>query len=151
MSKRADSLSPAPDGRFASTGEAIRSRIPVDANGNFPVNRTLTGVLVLGVAFFNQVIFWPLAVQLAGRGNEITSARFVSASVWLGAVLWLVLAVLQWRVTRGGGGMDKAVLVLTGLLCAGGVWAVSPGCGVASVGLLTAWGVRGVFGPKKRA
>lgn len=137
--------------KFASAGAAIRSRIPVDRDGNFPINRMLIGVLTFGVALFNQGLFWLLAVLLAGRGSELTAARFVIASVALGAVLWVILAVLQWRVTRGGGGADKGVLVLTAALCAGGVWAVSPACGLASTGLLTVWSARGLLGKQAGA
>jgi len=132
--------------RFVSTGAAIRSRIPVSADGNFPINKTLIGVLALGLAIFNQALFWLLAVLLAGRGNTVTAARFVIASVALGAVLWALLAVLQWRATDGGNAADKGVLVLTAALCAGSVWLVSPVCGLAAVAVLTAWSVRGLFG-----
>jgi len=34
---------------FSCSGCAIASRIPVDAQGNFPINRTLVAVLGFGV------------------------------------------------------------------------------------------------------
>jgi hypothetical protein len=135
MSERPDS--------FLSIGQAVRSRIPVDAQGNFPINRTLIAVLAFGVAVFNQGLFWLLAVLMAGRGQTVGAGRFVLASLGLGAVLWLVLVAVQARVTGGGSRRDWLVVCLTAVLLSFGWVATSPGCVVAAVGGLTLWSARG--------
>ncbi len=129
---------------FSCTGCAIASRIPVSADGNFPINRTLIGVLALGLVFFNQALFWLLAVLLKGQGKTVVSERFLIGSLAVGGALWLVLAIAQWRATGGGRATDWLVIGVTGALGAAGVVAVSPGCMLAAVTLLAAWGVRGL-------
>ena len=134
-----------PDVRFSSIGSAIASRIPVDAQGNFPINRTLIAVLVFALALFHQALFWLLAVLVQGRGRPIPAGRFLLGSLGLGALLWLMLIILQMRVTRGGSRNDWLVAGLTGGLLATGVVTTSPGCVLAASGLLTAWGARGLL------
>ena len=131
-----------PTPRFSCIGSAIARRIPVDAQGNFPINRTLIAVLAFGLALFNQALFWLLAVLIRGQGRPIPADRFLFASVGLGAALWLILVFLQTRVTGGGRRNDWLVLLLTGGLLGVGVGTVSPGCALMAVGLLTAWGAR---------
>lgn len=129
---------------FKSTGAAIRSRIPVDAQGNFPINRTLIAVLAFGLALFNQALFWLLAVLIEGQGRPVPAGRFLLASVILGALLWLILAVAQVRFTGPGKPMDWMVLASTGALLGAGMVMMSPGCALAATGLLTAWSARGL-------
>jgi len=129
---------------FSCTACAVASRIPVNADGNFTINRMLITVLAFGLAIFNQALFWLLAVLLVGRDKPVVAERFVVGSLALGGVLWLILVIAQWRATGGGRLADWAVVVLTGLVGAAGVVAHSPGCMLAAVGLLTIWGVRGV-------
>ena len=131
-----------PRPRFSCTGSAIASRIPVDAQGNFPINRTLIAVLLFGLALFNQALFWLLAVLIQGQGRPVSAGRFLLASIGLGAALWLVLVVLQTRVTAGGRRNDWLMVALTGGLLGAGLVAVSPGCALAAVSLLTVWGAR---------
>ncbi|HEY8932831.1 MAG TPA: hypothetical protein VIM44_05925 [Rariglobus sp.] len=128
--------------RHSCIGRAIASRIPVDAQGNFPINRTLIAVLAFGLALFNQALFWLLAVLIRGQGRPVPADRFLFASVWLGAALWLILVVLQTRVTGGGRRNDWLVMLLTGGLLGAGVTTISPGCALMAVGLLTAWNLR---------
>lgn len=129
---------------FSCTGCFIRSRIPVDSSGNFPINRTLIALLAGGLAFFNQALFWLLAILLSGQGREAVAGRFVVASLALGCALWQLLAILQWRTTGGGRWTDKLAVMFTGLICAAGVIIASPGCVVGAVFLLAAWGIRGL-------
>jgi len=118
------------------------SRIPVDAQGNFPINRTLIAVLGFGLALFNQALFWLLAVLIQGQGRPVPAGRFLFASIGLGAVLWLLLVVLQARATGGGRRNDWLVAGLTGALLVTGGVAASPGCALAGVILLTGWNIR---------
>lgn len=129
-----------PRGQFSSIGAAIASRIPVDAQGNFPVNRTLVAVLAFGLAFFNEALFW----LLAHVGREAVAGRFLLGSIGLGVVLWLTLVVVQVRVTGGANRAGWLVTVLTGGLVVTGVLMTTPACVLAGVGLLTAWSARGI-------
>lgn len=135
-----------PNPRFSCIGSAVMSRIPVDAQGNFPINRTLIAVLGFGLALFNQALFWLLAVLIQGQGRPVPAGRFLLASIGLGAALWVLLALLQARVTGGSRRNDWLVAGLTGALLVEGVGATSPGCALAAVGLLTAWNVRDLRG-----
>lgn len=129
---------------FSCTACAIADRIPVDAEGNYPITRALVAVLVAAVVFFNQALFWFLTFSLTRQNRMIAAERFVFTSLALGGALWLVSAIAQWRATGGGRWTDRLVVVLTGLLSAAGVIVGSPGCLVGSVLLLTAWGLRGL-------
>lgn len=133
---------------FSCTACAIAARIPVDAEGNYPITRTLVAVLVAAVLFFNQVLFWLLTLSLFRQNRMIAAERFVFVSLALGGALWLVLVVAQWRATGGGNWTDRLVIALTGLLGAAGVFIGSPGSMVAAVGLLAVWGLRGLFRKK---
>jgi hypothetical protein len=130
-----------PGKRFTGIGSAVASGIPVDAQGNFPVNRVLIAVLVFGFALFNQALCWLLAVLLHGRDQTVVADRFQWASLGLGGALWLLLVVVHVRVT-GGGRKDLPVIMLTGVLTAAGWVAVSPGCVLGAVLMLTAWSAR---------
>ena len=129
---------------FSCTGCAIASRIPVDAQGNFPINRTLIAVLAGALIIFNQGLFWLLAVLLAGQGREVVAGRFLNPSLAVGGAMWLLLVIAQWRSTGGGRWTDWLVVQLTAVLLAFGVVTHSPGCVLASVVVLVAWAARGL-------
>ncbi len=130
--------------RFSSIGAAVRSRIPVDAQGNFPINRTLIAVLAFALALFNQALFWLLAVLIQGQGRPVPAGRFLVASLGVGAALWIILVLLQVRFIGGGRRTDWLVTGLTGGLLAAGIAGTSPGCALAATGLFTAWASRGL-------
>lgn len=134
-----ESISPA-----ESLGEAVARRISVDKQGNFPITGTLIAVLGYGLGVFNQALFWLLALILGGQGRAVPSGRFMQASLALGALLWLVLVVMQVRVTAGGRRVDLLAIMLTGCLVAAGQVTMSPGCVLAGVGLLVIWNLRGL-------
>ncbi|MDF3058332.1 MAG: hypothetical protein K0R17_2547 [Rariglobus sp.] len=133
--------------QYSCTGSFLASRIPVDENGNFPINRTLIAVLAGGLLFFNQGLFWLLAELLAGQGRDVVANRFLVASLAVGAGLWLVLTLVQAKATGGGRMSDWLVVALTGGLGAAGLLAKSPACLVAAVLLLMVWGLRGLKRP----
>ncbi|MFA6960177.1 MAG: hypothetical protein WC205_05445 [Opitutaceae bacterium] len=134
---------------YSCTGCAVAGSVPVDAQGNFPVNGPLIAVLVGGVAFFNQVIIWPLSVMLLRQGKDSTAGHLVTASLAIGLVLWLALVVVQWRVTGGGRRADWLVVVFTALLAVCGLILHSPGCMVEGTALLMVWGARGLLYKKR--
>jgi hypothetical protein len=129
--------------RFPSIGAAVRDRIQVDAQGNFPITRTLIAVLAFAVVLFNQGLFWLLAVLLHGQGRPIAAGRFLVASLGVGVALWAILVVLHFRFTGGARRNDNLVMILTGGLLIAGVTAASPGCALAATVAFTAWAARG--------
>lgn len=129
---------------FSCIGCALASRVPVDEQGNFPINRTLIAVLLGGLVIFNQGLFWLLAWLLAGQGRQVVSDRFVVASLAVGGAMWFLLVVTQWRATGGGRWTDWLVVQLTAVLLAFGVVMQSPGCVLAAVITVVAWGARGL-------
>ena len=107
---------------------------------------TLLSVLGGGFVFFNQALFWMLAVVLERRADPasvIYGGRLAMASLTLGAAVWLSVMFFQWKagVLRAP---DKAVLGLTGVALG---WAFSHGMpGAALLGnlVLAAWALRGL-------
>jgi hypothetical protein len=98
---------------YCCAGCALVARIPVDADGNFPVNTALIGALATGFVLFNQALFWGLSLLLAGEGRPDTARVFAWLSVAAGAVGWGMLLVQQVR-SRGVRATELLVGALTG-------------------------------------
>jgi hypothetical protein len=101
---------------FCCSGCALASRIPVNDTG-LPASGPLVTALALGLGFFNQVLFWTLALTLVREGRAATAAGFARLSLGLGLVVWLASALLAWR-SGARSWRDAAVLVATGALLA---------------------------------
>ena len=135
---------------YCCSGCALAARVPVDAQGQFPVNVTLVTALGVGFVFFNQVLFWLLAVLLA-RSPEggVNAARFTWASLGVGGAVWLALAVFQ--VTAGARRVaDWAMLVATAGLLACGLWGAQPAVAAGGNAVLAAWALRGLLRRRTR-
>jgi hypothetical protein len=131
---------------YCCSGCALASRVPVDAQGQFPVNAALVSALGGGFVFFNQALFWMLAVLLERRadaGSVIYAGRFAIASLMLGVAVWLAVMFFQWNA----GALrapDKAMLGVSGTALG---WAFSHGRPeLALLGnlILAAWALRGL-------
>lgn len=131
---------------YCCSGCALAARVPVDANGQFPVNGALVTALSTGFVFFNQALFWLLAILLArqaGADATLNAGRFTLASLGIAVVVWLALAVFQLRAgaRRLVDGLFLAItLAGVGVALAGG----RPGIAVLANGLLAAWALRGL-------
>ncbi len=129
---------------YCCSGCALAARVPVDAQGQFPINAALGTALTLAFVGFNQVLFWLLSVLLA-RDSEawVNATRFGRASLGTGAAFWLVVAVTQWRLGARSGS-DAVVLLLSG---SGMVVALATGApahaAVANL-VLAGWSLRGL-------
>lgn len=131
---------------YCCSGCALAARVPVDANGQFPVNTALIAALTTGFVFFNQILFWLLAILLERRADATAftnAGRFAFASLVVGIVVWAALAVFQ---ARAGA---RHVLDLFALaLALGGIGAAlakaDPAIAAAANGLLAAWALRGL-------
>ena len=82
---------------FCCTGCAMLSRVPVDEKGQFPVNAHLVAALVAGFLFFNELLFWLVAVLLVRESRMALAVRLFWLSGGAAVAVWCALAVLQWK------------------------------------------------------
>ena len=140
-----------PDDTFCCAGCALRARIPIDADGQFPVNGQLTSVLVTGFLYFNELLFWALGTLGAEKLGAELSQRMSWVAAGAALAVWLAVGIIQ-RREKCGGPRDA---VVSGLVL--GVHLVSlffsdrPGLcmAVANAGLLV-WSTRGLLSKKSR-
>ena len=140
---------------YCCSGCALAARVPVDAQGQFPVNAALVSALGVGFVFFNQALFWMLALLLARQSDEASATnagRLILASLGAGAVVWLALMFFQ---ARAGAlrAVDRVWLAASGV---GLGWAAANGRAEIALlcnTLLAAWALRGLarkkVSPKK--
>jgi hypothetical protein len=96
---------------FCCTGCAITSRLPIDEKGQFPVNAHLVSALVAGFLFFNELLFWLVAVLLVRESRMMLAERFFWLAGGAALAVWIALAVLQWR-EKAARVADFAVMAL---------------------------------------
>ena len=65
---------------------ALAAQIPTN-DGNLPVSRQLVIALVLGLAYFNQFLFWSLAFGLHYQERVLLAGRFDAVSIAIGIVV----------------------------------------------------------------
>lgn len=129
---------------YCCSGCALAARVPVDAQGQFPVNAALLGALGLGFAFFNQALFWLLAVLVARDPEGAANAtRLGWASFGVGWGAWMGLAWSQFQA-----GARRPADVIVGALTLG-LWAwaalrASLPLAVLANALFAAWALRGL-------
>ncbi len=129
---------------YCCSGCALAARVPVDAQGQFPVNAALVTALGLGFVFFNQGLFWLLAVLVARRPDGLANAgRLEAVSFAVGAVVWVALVVCQARVGARRP-VDWAVVAVSAAVIAWAWGGSTPGLAVAANALLVLWALRGV-------
>ena len=131
---------------YCNLGCALRARVRVDADGNFPVNQHLVAALVTGFLFFNQALTAGAALMLVARGRTENSHQLAWVSFAFGVFVWLATLVLQQRekVARGKdyafGGATLAILLAA-------IWRNEPrvGLALAATGVLLIWNLRGLI------
>ena len=129
---------------FCCSGCALAARVPVDAQGQFPVNAALLTALGAGFVFFNQLLFWLLAVLLArDEAGAVNAARFAAASLGVGVLVWASLGMIQLR-EGARRGVDKAVWGLSGLMLGWSVAEALPALAALANALFIAWALRGL-------
>ena len=141
---------------YCCSGCALAARISVDGQGA-PLNTALVSALGAGFVFFNQSLFWMLAVLLsrrAGAEDALHSGRIALASLILGVIVWLALMLIQWKA----GAMratDRGVLGAGGFVLGWAFFCARPEFALLANLLLAVWTLRGlarkkVSGKKKR-
>ena len=131
---------------FCCTGCAMLSRVPIDEKGQFPVNAHLVSALVAGFLFFNELLFWLVAVLLVREGRMALAVRFFWLSGGAAFAVWSSLVFLHLK-ERAGRAMDLVFMTL-GLVVFGLASRRLPPLplelAVANV-VLIAWSFRGLF------
>lgn len=124
----------------------MAARVSVSASGQVPVNPALVSALGLGFVFFNQVLFWLLAILLARQTDvnaSLNAGRFLLASLALASAVWLALAIFQRRA--GVRRRVDGVVFAAAFFGIGAAWASGrPEFAVFANGLLAAWALRGL-------
>ena len=132
---------------FCCSGCALASRVPVDEDGKFPVNPPLVAAMAVGFLFFNQLLFWLLETLLVREGRQAVAGRFEEASLALGGIAWIALAVVQWRLGARRW-VDALAVALTAGLMAGAFSGGSLACASSATAALVVWSTRGVLKKK---
>jgi hypothetical protein len=136
---------------FCCSGCALASRLPArGAGGEFPITPALVVALGTAFAFFNEVLFWGLALALVREQRAAQALVLAGVSAGLGVLVWGCLAggmgraaVRRWT--------DALVAGATLTLIAGAlVPELSAGCVLAANVILGLWLARG-WGKQKFA
>jgi hypothetical protein len=136
---------------FCCTGCAMLARVPVDADGQFPVNAHLVSALVVGFLYFNQLLFWLLGLlsdRDAAHAAVATRLHWMAAAaalaVWAG-VFWLQ------RRERSGRAADGIVVILVLGVHALAFRTLPPSaaCMAGANAALLLWSARGVLRAKR--
>lgn len=103
----------------------------------------LVVALVVGFAFFNQVLFWTVAVLLAREGRADTARIFAGVSTGLAVLVWVALAAGMWRAPVRH--WTDAAVALAGLLVMATGWSREwpAGRAVGADAALVLWLARG--------
>ncbi len=134
---------------YCCSGCALASRLPAAGrDGQFPVTVDLAMALGVGFAFFNELLFWLLAVALLHESRPGPASAFAWISIGLGGAVWAGLAagICRAPVRRwSDAGMALVTLAAAALAL---VPPLSPGGLAAANGALGLWLARG-WGKKK--
>lgn len=127
-------------------GCALRARVPVDAQGNFPVNGSLSVALVIGFLFFNQLLAWGMGVLSARQGKISAVSKWFWAEEVLAVAVWLttLVVLVRWKVFRR---REFVVAVITGgsMVFAATQNQPVPAWFVVANAIWLTWGFRGIF------
>lgn len=132
---------------YCCSGCAVAARIPAQG-GDWPLTAELGLACAAGFLFFNQVLLEVLAGLMRGDGREVTADRIHLAGLGLGVVVWLLLAIFQWR-SGARRAIDGVVLAVTGLTLGAALFTSSAWCAAGAVAGLMLWAARGL-GRKRR-
>jgi len=134
---------------YCCSGCALAARVPVDAQGQFPVNATLVAALGVGFVFFNQILFWLLASLLAREPERAgNAALFAGASLGVGMLTCGLLLYLQGKAGARSWTDLGATIVAAAMLAAAAA-RFSPGLAAATNAALALWALRGLRRQKR--
>jgi hypothetical protein len=133
------------EGEFCNLGCAVRARVPVDAQGNFPVNRHLVAALIVGFLFLNQAMLAGVSVMLAERGRAEVSLKTAWVSFGVGLLVWAA-TLIALRREKVGRGKDFVFAGATLAILLAAIWKTEPRVGLALAAdvVLLIWNFRGL-------
>ena len=129
---------------YCCSGCALASRLPPPgAGGEFPVTPALLVALGAGFAWFNEVLFWTLAMALAHDQRAAQAVLFARVSTGLGALVWVTLiAAMARAASRHWTDALAGAVTLAGLV--GAFWSGRPAGWIVAVNIaLLLWLSRG--------
>ena len=137
---------------YCCSGCALAERVRMGAKGASAPTPALAAALGVGFAFFNQVLFWLLAVLLERRAVAVeggvlagsgSGRLLVFASLALGLAVWLALAFFQ---ARAGARrvLDGLVLAATLAVLALAVFTRRSELALVANAVLGVWALRGL-------
>lgn len=129
------------------------ARVPVDPQGQFPVNGHLISALVTGFFYFNQLLFWLLGLLIARDEAQVSLAtRFGWLAAGTAFVVWTAVLVVQLREKSARtGDFIVAGIVLAVHGAAFRVLPPSAACMAGANALLLLWSMRGLLRRKRPA
>ena len=129
---------------YCCSGCALASRLPpVGEGGQFPVTPALIAALGVGFAFFNEVLFWTLALLLIRDNRVETAMLFVRVSAGLGVLVWAAAVAGMWRAPVRRWTDAVVALATLGIIAAAVQPPLSAGCVAAANAALGLWLGRG--------
>jgi len=104
---------------YCCSGCALAAQIPL-GDGDLPISRQLVAALAIGFGFFNQFLFWSLALALRGEQRLELASRFDLIALFVGGLvlcagmaLFVSASVRRWSDWLGLG--VSIILVVTGI------------------------------------
>ena len=122
------------------------SRVPTDDKGQFPVNAHLVSALVAGFLFFNELLFWLVAVLLVRESRMALAVRLFWLAGSAAVAGWIALAALHWK-ERAARALDFVFMALGLVMLALAFRQLPPHpleMAIANV-ILIAWSFRGLL------
>lgn len=138
---------------YCCSGCALASRLPPGgAEGQYPVTPALIATVVVGFVYFNEVLFWTVALALAQEGRADPARTFARLSVGLGGLVLGGLLAGLWRAAVHRWSDALVALVALALVAVAVGPGFSPGGAVGANAALALWVARGwgkqKFSPK---
>ena len=129
---------------YCCSGCALASRLPPGGvAGQYPVTPALVAAVVTGFGYFNQVLFWTVALALAQEGRVETARTFGRLSAGLGVLVLGGLVAGLGRAAARRWSDALVALAALALLVAALRPALSPGTAVGANAALALWVARG--------
>lgn len=129
---------------YCCSGCALVSRLPPGGvEGRYPVVPLLVAGLAVAFMYFNEVLFWTLALEIAREHRPETALAFARLSTGLGFLVWaaLVFGLGRAAVNRWS---DALMMAATGALVVTAIWPPLSAGGIAGANAaLGLWVVRG--------
>lgn len=120
---------------YCCSGCALAAQIPMGENG-LPISGQLIAALAIGFGYFNQFLFWSLALALRGEGRDVLAGRFDLVTLVVGIVVLIGTAAvfLAAKVHRW---TDWALFAIVAILTLATGWVgLQQGLTSAVVGIL---------------